>query len=192
MKTPPAFFLNFVQSTIPLTLFVALLFWLNEQSCQICYFAEWYYGPKLVEPWYCSICSSLLCILCNKASSLMKGLIWMTWFLQEIWFGITQSHTGHKGNNRLTYTYQSFPNSIKGWEECGILFGGQCLTWGVVIHDSQRGFEFSRMTSLLSWAFDLWHLSNMKVILAFWELNCVDCVPFSCTDSFHNVHSQAN
>ena len=119
MKTPPTsfFFFNFVQSTIPLTLFVALLFWLNVQPCQICYFAEWYYGPKLVEPLYCSTCSTLLCILCNKTSSLMKGLIWMTWFLQEIWFGITQSHTGHKGNNRLTHTHthtRVFQIALKG------------------------------------------------------------------------------
>ena len=39
---------------------------------------------------------------------------------------------------------------------------------------------------------DLLHLSNMKVILTFWTLNYVACVPFSCIDSFHILHNQAN
>ena len=75
-----------------------------------------------------------------------------------------------------------------------------------MIHDSQQGFEFSRLNSLLSWAFsrpdkkklieismDLWLLNNMKVILTtVWTLNYVDCIPFSCIDSFHIVHNRAN
>ena len=39
---------------------------------------------------------------------------------------------------------------------------------------------------------DLWHLINMKVILTLWTLTYVACGPFSCTDSFHIVHNQAN
>ena len=38
---------------------------------------------------------------------------------------------------------------------------------------------------------DLWHLNNMKVILIFWTLNYVDCVPFSC-NTFHIVHNWVN
>ena len=38
----------------------------------------------------------------------------------------------------------------------------------------------------------LQHLNNVEVILTLWGLNYVDCVPFSCTDSFHIVHNQAN
>ena len=64
-----------------------------------------------------------------------------------------------------------------------------------MIHDSQQGFELSRLNSLFSWPFsqvkrsksmgllmDLWHLNNMKVM----TLNYVDWVPFPCIDSFHN------
>ena len=32
----------------------------------------------------------------------------------------------------------------------------------------------------------------MKIILTPWTPNYVDCVPFSCNDSFHIVHNQAN
>ena len=39
---------------------------------------------------------------------------------------------------------------------------------------------------------DLWYLNNMKVISILWTLNYVDCVPFSCIDSFHIVHNWAN
>ena len=31
---------------------------------------------------------------------------------------------------------------------------------------------------------DLWGLNKMKVILTLWTVNYVDCVPFSCIDSF--------
>ena len=72
-----------------------------------------------------------------------------------------------------------------------------------MIRDSWQGFEFSQLNSLLSWAFwqqdkkikslelskDLWHLNNMKVILALWTMNCV-C--FSCIDSFHIAHNWTN
>ena len=32
----------------------------------ICYFAWWYYGPKLVKPWYLSTSSTLQCVLCRN------------------------------------------------------------------------------------------------------------------------------
>ena len=68
-----------------------------------------------------------------------------------------------------------------------------------MIRDSQQGFEFSRQSFLLSWAFlqdskksmklleDLWNLNNMKGI----TVNYVDSIPFSCIDSFHIVHNRA-
>ena len=50
-------------------------------------------------------------------------------------------------------------------------------------------------------AMDLWHSNNMKVILCnfakdhcfwtFWTPNYVDCIPFSCIDSFYIAHNQA-
>ena len=69
--------------------------------------------------------------------------------------------------------------------------------------DSRRGFEFSRLNSLLSRAFSrrdknhwnykwMWHLNKIKVALTLWTLNYVDCVPFSCIHSFHIVLSRAN
>ena len=39
---------------------------------------------------------------------------------------------------------------------------------------------------------DLWCLNNMKVILTLWTLNYVDCLPFSCIDSFHVLHNQVS
>ena len=33
---------------------------------------------------------------------------------------------------------------------------------------------------------------NVEVILTLWTQNYVVGVPFSCTDSFHIVHNQAN
>ena len=48
---------------------------------------------------------------------------------------------------------------------------------------------------------DLWLLNDMKVILrkfakyhyfwTLWILNYVDCIPFSCIDSFNMAHNQA-
>ena len=50
-------------------------------------------------------------------------------------------------------------------------------------------------------ASDLWHSNDIKVILhkfvkdhcfwTLWALNYVDCIPFSCNDSFHIAHNQA-
>ena len=39
---------------------------------------------------------------------------------------------------------------------------------------------------------DLSRLNNMKVILTLSTLNYVDCVSFSCIDSFHINRNQAN
>ena len=74
-----------------------------------------------------------------------------------------------------------------------------------MICDSQRGFEFSWLNSLsrafsrqdkkikpLELSKDLSHLNNMEVILALWTMNYVDCVHFSCIDSFSTVHNWAN
>ena len=75
-----------------------------------------------------------------------------------------------------------------------------------MISDSRRGFEFSRLNSFLSRAFsrqgknikplelskDLSHLNNMKVILALRTIIYVDCVRFSCIDSFRIVHNRVN
>ena len=49
----------------------------------------------------------------------------------------------------------------------------------------------SRKQRLLKSSMDLWHLNNMEVILTFWAINYVDCVPFSCIDSFHIAHNRA-
>ena len=74
-----------------------------------------------------------------------------------------------------------------------------------MICDSQEGFEFSWQNSLLSWAFsqqdkkiigifnesvtfkyESYH-NTLKWTLEHWTVNCV---PFSCIDSFHIVHNQ--
>ena len=63
-------FLNFVQATC------SFCYLLSLSECVItpqlmCYFAKRYYRPKLVEPFYLSISSLLLCVLCNKALNLI-------------------------------------------------------------------------------------------------------------------------
>ena len=60
----------------------------------------------------------------------------------------------------------------------------------------ERGFEFSRLNSVLSWAFSRYDkrikTNGIKVIFKFWTLNYVDCVPFLCIDIFQIVHSRTN
>ena len=56
-------------------------------------------GSTHVEPWHHS---TLVCILCDKISSLLRsdtyGLV--------LWFGITQRHRAHTGTNRLIHSYE--------------------------------------------------------------------------------------
>ena len=74
-----------------------------------------------------------------------------------------------------------------------------------MIRDSQQGFEFSWLNSLLTWALSQQDKKmkitgiikesmtfKWKVILTLWTLNCIDYVPFSCIGSFHVVYNQAN
>ena len=39
----------------------------------MCFSTEWYYGSAHVEPWYHITRLTLLCVLCNKASSLLRS-----------------------------------------------------------------------------------------------------------------------
>ena len=73
----------------------------------MCYFAWWYYGPKLIKPWYLGTSSTLLCVFCNKASNLLK--VWHGWHGFCLYFNLL-SHIQinipwHTGTNRLTYTH---------------------------------------------------------------------------------------
>ena len=66
------------------------------------YFAWWHYGPKLVKPWYLSTVSTLLCVLCNKESNLLK--VWRGWHCFCLYSDLishTQTDTGHTGTTRL-------------------------------------------------------------------------------------------
>ena len=65
-----------------------------------------------------------------------------------------------------------------------------------MIRDSQRGFEFSRLHSLLSWAFSQQHkingitnrsvtFKNMIVIRTLWTLNC-----WLCSFFFRKSHAE--
>ena len=61
------------------------------------YFAQWQYGPKLVELWYLSTSSTLLCVLFIKASNLLKIWHWWHGFSGSIICYCThrKTHTGH-------------------------------------------------------------------------------------------------
>ena len=59
--------------------------------------------------------------------------------------------------------------------------------WILCYHEPFHG-KIKKLKSL-ELSMDLW---NFKVILTLWTLNYVDCVPFSCIDSFHIVHNWAN
>ena len=65
-------FLNFVQTPLP-TLFAAFFLWLNVTSATSNVLVlVWYYRLKLVEPCYLCTSGNMLCVLCNKASNLLK------------------------------------------------------------------------------------------------------------------------
>ena len=74
----------------------------------MCYFAEWYYGPNIAESWYLSSSSTLLFVLCKKASNLLK--VRQEWHHSAstlIWYHKhRQTHTRHTRTNTLTYIYK--------------------------------------------------------------------------------------
>ena len=63
LPLPP--FSNFVHPLSPTPCYFG---WMRNyaRSDLICYFAWWYYGPKLVKPWYLSTSSTLQCVLCRN------------------------------------------------------------------------------------------------------------------------------
>ena len=76
----------------------------------MCY-VWWYYGPKLVEPWNPNASSTLLCVLCNKASNLLK--VWhrwhgFCWYSELIWHTHTDKYTEdtHQNKFRLRHTHK--------------------------------------------------------------------------------------
>ena len=54
------------------------------------YFTKWYYGSTHAIPWYLSSRRNLLCVLCNKASSLLRSDTQC--FLLTLWFDIKHTH----------------------------------------------------------------------------------------------------
>ena len=68
----------------------------------MCYFTYWYYGSKHVEPWYLCTRRNLMCVLCIKASSLLRYDTCV--FLPVLWFDITltKRHTTHSGTTGMT------------------------------------------------------------------------------------------
>ena len=84
-------------------------------NCSFCYlvsftecvFGWWYYGFRRVQSWYLSARRILLCVLCNKVSTLLKSDT--MWYLVILWFWYhtdTQRHIGHSGVNRLKHPYK--------------------------------------------------------------------------------------
>ena len=81
----------------------------------------------------------------------------------------------------------------------------QVSTQWFVIRDWWQGFEFSRLNSLLLWAFSRQDknlkvtgiingsvtFKQMNVILTLWTVNNGNRVPFSCLDSLYVIHNQA-
>ena len=57
----------------------------------MCYFAEWYYGSTHIKPWYLSTRRTLMCVLCNKASSLLRSDTCD--FLLALWWYHTHTNT---------------------------------------------------------------------------------------------------
>ena len=63
-------------SLLPLTftstaIFDILFLWLNVWSSH--YSTLWYYGSVNVEPWYLNTTTTLIYVLCNKASNLLRS-----------------------------------------------------------------------------------------------------------------------
>ena len=76
----------------------------------MCY-VWWYYGSKLLEPWNLNSSSTLLCILRNKTSNLLK--VWHRWhgfcyYSELISYTHTEKHTEdtHQNKYRLTHTHK--------------------------------------------------------------------------------------
>ena len=72
----------------------------------MCYSTEWYYGSTHVKPWYLSTRRTLMCVLCNKVSSLLGSDTWYG-FLLVLWFNITHTNT-HTHTHTHKHTTHNF------------------------------------------------------------------------------------
>ena len=80
--------------------------WLRHIWCAILLNSK--NGTTHAEPWYHSTRRTLMCVLCKKASSLLR-LGTYCGFLLVLWLDITHKHsnTQHtQGGSRLTHTYK--------------------------------------------------------------------------------------
>ena len=68
-----------------------LFLWQNGWSCNI-WCAILVNGSTHVEPWFLNARRTLMCVLCNKASSLLMSDTWCS-FLLVLWFDITHTNT---------------------------------------------------------------------------------------------------
>ena len=86
--------------------FVSLVECVTTQGL-MCYFSFFFYGPKLVKPWYLGTSSTLLSVFCNKASNLLK--VWDGWhgfcLYLDLLSYIQINIPWQTGTNRLTYTH---------------------------------------------------------------------------------------
>ena len=115
MITPSPFFSNFVQPSLPIAFIL-------QPHCSfrfLVFLAEWVIVPHLMCHLiilriyicylqiyiYLNIRRTLLNVLCNKASSLLRSntcaFCWYSDLISQ-----TQRHTAHSGANRLTHPYK--------------------------------------------------------------------------------------
>ena len=105
--TPP--FSNFVHTHCSFSCLVSLPEWVIMPHL-MCYLTQWYYGSTHVQPWYLSIWRTLLCVLSNKVSSLLRSntcdfLI----VLIDIWFDII-----HASSHPHTLTHEEDTKYTQG------------------------------------------------------------------------------
>ena len=93
---------------------VVLFLWLNGWMCHLWCAILLYdiMDVNMLGLWYLSTKRTLICVLCNKVSSVMRSDTWV--FLLALWFNITHTqhthmhphthtHIAHSGDSRLTH-----------------------------------------------------------------------------------------
>ena len=99
--TPPPTLPCHYQLPPPLFFSVVMFLWLNGWLRHI-----WCAILLNGKPWYLSTRRTLMCVSCNKASSLLKSDT--LWFFTGtlIWYQSHTTHTTHSGASRLTHLYK--------------------------------------------------------------------------------------